>query len=203
MGNLTETIPKPMLKYKGKNLIEYKIDALPDEIDEVILVVGYLEGSIRDFFGDKYKGRKITYVHMENLTGTGSALWLCKDLLKEKFLVMMGDDIYSAEDMEKMIKEDWAILVKKIEYSISGGNIKTDENGNFIDINEITEKQTVLINTGMYVLQPEIFNYNLVKLEGKDEYGLPQTMLSATKDYEIKVLYTDDWKQITKPEDLE
>ena len=41
MGNLTEEIPKPMLLYKGKNLIEYKIDILPEEINEVLIVVGY------------------------------------------------------------------------------------------------------------------------------------------------------------------
>ena len=129
MGNLTEEIPKPMLLYKGKNLIEYKIDILPEEINEVLIVVGYLGKSIREYFGEEFKGKKITYVQMDELTGTGSALWLCKDLLKdeERFLVMMGDDIYSKEDISEMVKEDWAILVKKIEYSISGGNIKVDE----------------------------------------------------------------------------
>lgn len=202
MKELTEDTPKPMLMYKNKNLIEHKIDILPESVEEIILVTGYLKDVIKNYFGNEYKGKKITYVDMEELTGTGGAVWLCKEHLKDKFIVMMGDDIYSKDDIEKIIKEDWAVLVYKTDRPLAGGNISVDENNNLLSIEEGSIEKGGLIYTGLCVLQPEIFNYELVKLKGKEEWGLPQTVLSATKDHDIKVLYTTDWINITSPEDL-
>ena len=54
---LTVNAPKPMQEVLGKNLLELKIEALPDEVDEVIMVIGYLGNMIRDFFGDEYGGK--------------------------------------------------------------------------------------------------------------------------------------------------
>ena len=39
MGELSITTPKPMLKVLNKTLIEHKLDMMPDQIDEVIIVV--------------------------------------------------------------------------------------------------------------------------------------------------------------------
>ena len=56
MGALTESTPKPMLQIKGRTLLEYKLAALPEEVDEVIIVVGYLGGMIQSHFGGEYNG---------------------------------------------------------------------------------------------------------------------------------------------------
>ena len=50
MGKLTKNTPKPMLKLDGKNLLEWKIERLPKEVDEVILVVGYKSEVIKKYF---------------------------------------------------------------------------------------------------------------------------------------------------------
>ena len=42
MGEFTGTTPKPLLQVAGKSVLEHKFDALPDEVDEVILTIGYL-----------------------------------------------------------------------------------------------------------------------------------------------------------------
>ena len=62
MGELTKETPKPMLKIKNKPILEYKLNALPEEITEVIFVIGYLGDAIKNYFGDFYNGRKIRYV---------------------------------------------------------------------------------------------------------------------------------------------
>jgi NDP-sugar pyrophosphorylase family protein len=201
---ITEKIPKPMVEVSGKNLLERNMDLLPEEVDEVILVVGYLKEAIKDYFGDNYGNRKITYVEQKELLGTGQALHLCRDFLKGKFLVMMGDDIYSKEDIEKCLKNDWAILTQEVEGVVSGGAIKLDENENLKSIQEgFHQEEKVLVNTGLYVLQKEFFDYDLVPIKDGKEFGLPQTLVNVAQDYPVKVEKASFWLQVGDLEQLE
>ena len=115
MGELSNETPKPMLKVLGKTLLEHKLDSLPSSMDEVILVVGHLKNKITDTLGENYQGRKITYVVQDELLGTAHSVFLCKENLinEEKFLVMMGDDIYSKEDMQECLDNTWSIGVRE------------------------------------------------------------------------------------------
>jgi NDP-sugar pyrophosphorylase family protein len=204
MGDLTKDRPKPMLVHKGKTLLEHKLDLLPEEIDEVIIVVGYLKDVIKNHFGNEYKGKRIEYVHMDELSGTGPALWLCKDLVDERFIVMMGDDIYPEEAIKEALAKDlWTITVEQFNEP-RRGTVETDEFGLLADYEEeVTDKVPAFVNTGFYTLTPDIFDYEPVQIPGRNEWGLPHVILSATKDFPVKVLYTKGWKQITGPEDLD
>jgi bifunctional UDP-N-acetylglucosamine pyrophosphorylase/glucosamine-1-phosphate N-acetyltransferase len=82
MGKLTEHSHKTMLQVAGKTLLEHKFDVLPDDVAEIILVVGYLGETIRARFGDSYYGRKLTYVAQENIVGgTMNALLQAQSIL--------------------------------------------------------------------------------------------------------------------------
>src|SRR3989344_6700347 len=99
MVELTGEVPKPMLPVGGRPLLEYKLDAMPDEIDEVILVIGYQGAVVRKHFGGRYGNRQIQYVEQKELNGTAGALWVARLLLHDRFLVLMGGDIYAGEDV--------------------------------------------------------------------------------------------------------
>ena len=53
---LTDDLPKPMVRVNGRPILEYTLSILPKEIDEVILIVGYLKEKIIEYFGDSFKG---------------------------------------------------------------------------------------------------------------------------------------------------
>ena len=59
------------------------------------------------------------------------------------------------------------------------------------------------MNVGLFVLQPEIFNYDLVKLPDKEEWGLPQTIVKAAQDYDIKIIPATFWLQLTDASDVQ
>lgn len=205
MKGLTRAIAKPMLKIKGKPILEYKIEALPKKINEVIFVVGYRAEHIMNHFKRKYKGRKITYVFQHNLNGTGGALHVARSVLRGKFLVLMGDDLYKKNDIQELSKCDLAVLGYKVDNPGNFGVIKTNSRGNMVDIIEAPHKSKKykLANTAVYVLNKKFFDYALVpKKPGDAEYGLPQTMAAMAKDYKVKVVKAHDWFQITSPEDL-
>ena len=204
MGALTESIPKPLIEIAGKTLLEHKFDALPEEVDEIILIVGYLGGKIQERFGGNYKGKRILYVEQEILDGTAGALWQAKDLLKGKFLVMNGDDIYAANDIRESIKYEWAVLVLKVDELGSAGNVIINEQGNVTDIIEKEAHQggPGYANAALYVLDERIFNYARIKRPLSDEYGLPQTIVQAADQIPIHAVEASLLIRITSPEDI-
>ena len=120
MNHLTSNTPKPMINIGKMNLIEWKIESMPPLISEVVIIVGYLGEQIKKHFGENFAGKKITYIEQKELNGTGGALFLAKNSLKGNFLVMMGDDIYSKEDIVEMIENGWSILAKKSPMKVRG-----------------------------------------------------------------------------------
>lgn len=203
MNHLTKNQAKPMLMIKGRPVLEYKIDALPSEIKEIVFVVGYYREQIMNHFRHNYKGRKITYIIQEKLNGTGGALHLCKSILDDKFLVLMGDDLYHKQDIKKMLKHKLSILACPVDEPSRFGIVKTDKRGNVVEIVEKPKRpQSNLANTGAYVLNKNFFKYDLVNI-GNGEFGLPQTLVKMAKDCPIKCEKARIWQPIGKPEDLE
>ena len=203
MKALTENLPKPMLTVLGNNLLEHKISVLPKEVDEVIIVIGYLGEKIKKHFGASFKGKKIRYVEQKELMGTMLALKEAENKLSGRFMVMMGDDIYSKRDVSACLEHPWAILVKKMEDKSRGARVMVDKQKHITDIIEGAElEKGMLNNAGLYVLHTDIFKYPLVRIPS-GEYGLPQTLAKAAKDFETNVVESKTWHQITSPEDLE
>ena len=127
MRPLTYDMPKAMLPVKGKPVLEYTIDFLPEEIDEVIIVINHLGEQIKNYFGDEWKGRKIKYVVQEKLNGTGGAIHSCRNLIRGKFMVVMGDDLYHKNDLAKIAKEELAIMAKDLDNAERFGIFEIDE----------------------------------------------------------------------------
>jgi NDP-sugar pyrophosphorylase family protein len=202
MGALCDDCPKPMLPINGKPKLAYSIETLPQEITEVVLIVGYLKECIMDFFGDSYAGRAIQYVVHETIDGTGKVLHSAKDILNNRFLVTMGDDLYCRDDLEKLMEYDVAVLALEVGDSSQFGALKTDANGKLEAILERPhDAKYRLVNTGAYMLTKDFFRYPLVKIS-ETEYGLPQTMMQMKKNDEIMVISARDWFPIGDPQAL-
>ncbi len=209
MGELTKDTPKPLLKINNETLLEHNLQALPDEVNEVILVVGYLGDKIRALIGNDFAEKKIVYVKQAELKGTAHALFQCKDFLEDRFLVIHGDDLYSKKDLEELVKHPSAVLVwemKNDEFNQDRqGLVKTNEKGEVINI---VERQPAraggLVNTGAYVLNKKLFDYPLVAAgQPANEYGLPQTFLQMVKDGErFSVVKATSWHKVAGPQDL-
>lgn len=206
MKNLTDNLPKPMLSYQGKNLLEHKLETMPDTVTEIIFVIGYLGEKIKDYFGESYKKIPIRYVEQKEIKGSAHALWQCRDFLDESFMVLMGDDLYSKEDLQAMTQipsGSWSLLTYPDNPGVKAGKIVKDANGNLKEIYEDFEGTSPynLIYTGACLLTPDIFSKEMTQLSN-GEYGLPQTITKFVHEKEIIVFETKHWIRITGPEDL-
>lgn len=204
MRPFTYHTPKPMARVLEKTLIEHNLEQLPDTVTEIVLVVCHLREQIMTHFGSEFEGRKVHYVELTACLGTGHALFECRDLLTERFLVLMGDDLYTREEIKELLRAgDSAMLVKRIDEPFDGGNIIVDESGNLLRIDEgIHTDGPSLLNAALYVLTPDIFQYDLVPIKDGKEFGLPQTIVNMAADHPVRLVYTKDWIQITTMDDL-
>ena len=212
MDELTMAVPKPMLPVHERPLLEYKLDALPDEIDEVVLIIGYLGNVIRNHFGSRWNDKRILYVEQKNMNGTAGALWCAQSVLHDRFLVMMGDDIYARKDVAQCIAktEVWTLLVQRLPEMHRAGSIQLDAGGHITGIIESDRENEVrgepgIACTNLYVLDTRLFSCPMIpKHAGSLEFGLPQTVVAAARQLGIpfEPVFTDKWIQITAPKDL-
>lgn len=203
MGDLTNYSPKPLLKINGCPILEYTLANLPEEISEVIFIIGYHGQKIKDHFGEKHQGKNLRYVWQLRLDGTGGALTQVKDILQDKFLVLNGDDLYHRDDLKKIVKHELAVLVKEVADPSNFGVIEIDENGHLVKIAEKPENpESNLVNAGVYVLNKRFFDYPLAAIS-ETEFGLPQTIAQMADRHKIKVERATFWHPNTRSSDLE
>lgn len=160
----TYTIPKPMLPLGKKPILEYVLNRLKlAGITEIYLTTGYLHEQIEAYFGDGGKlGLNLHYsVETAELGTAGSTIPLM-GRIDGTFIVMMGDhlsnlDIKDLLEFHKRHKRVATIALNRkgvpLEYGVA------DLEGG--DIVRFREKPIVenFVNTGVYVFEPEIFDY--------------------------------------------
>ena len=204
MRPLTEHTPKPLLQIQDKPLIEHIVERLPQEIDKLVIVVGYLGEMIKHYCGEKFLDRPVTYVEQSAPLGTYHAVSLAKDLIKEgeRFFVLNGEDIIDTESFKECLNFPRAIIVSEAVDPRPFGVVELDENGFLINIIEKPEfPKTNLVNTGATLLDSNIFKYS-GEQHPNGEFYLPTVIGKMLKDYPVKAVHARSWLIVTTPEDL-
>lgn len=183
----TQSKPKPLIKILNKPILAHNLDQLIGIVEEVIIVVNYLKDKIKNYFGNEYKGIKLKYVFQKEMLGTGDAVLMTKNEIREKFIVMYGDDLYSRKDILRMIENDCSILLKHKE-DVSAFGVVVLVDGIVRDIVEKPKKfVSSLVNTGLYIFEVDIFSY-LEKIEKSErgEFELPDAIRLLIKQKEFR-----------------
>ncbi|MDP3784642.1 MAG: nucleotidyltransferase family protein [bacterium] len=203
MRPLTLTTPKQLLEIGGKPILVHIFENLPDEIDEVVLVVNYFKEQIHDYFGEEFLGKKIRYVEQKNKSGTAGALWLCRELLgNERFLMLYGDDILDKESIDKCLRHKLSILVKEVEDPRRFGVVVADEKGRVLELVEKPEiPPSNFASTGVKVLDSRIFDYPAHQ-HSNGEFYITDSLARLAKDHDVFVEHAEMWLSVATPEDL-
>ncbi len=213
MKELTASLPKPLLTVAGKSVLHWKLDALPAEIDEVIIVVKHHKEKIMAVFPngtyDAPSGTKrIIFAEQHESRGTADALWAAQSHIRGPFISIMGDDIYPETAISDVVKSPtWAMTVVETDSFPDVFNIIPDERG---FLKEAIQDDTgsggkMLIDICLYKLTPDIFQTPMVQLNTKkEEFGLPHTVISHVMKNKIpvKIIRGDGWLKINSPADI-
>lgn len=198
---LTLSRPKPLLKITNKTLLQHNLEQLNGIVNEVILVVGYKQDMIKKAFGNSFGKIKIKYVEQKVQNGTGGALLAVKDYLKGKFLVMNGDDLFSKRDIKRCIKHNYCILGKEVADLYRFGEIVSNKDV----VQKIIEKPNRdlgVANTGIYVFDERIFEYELIE-SSRGELEIIDYVNYLIENYKVNLeIVQDYWFPITYPWNL-
>ncbi len=206
MRPLTLTKPKTLLEVSEKPLINHIVGRLPDEVREIIMVVGHLGRQIVDYCGDEFMGRKVSYVWQEKKLGTYHALKICEPLIEkgERFFLLLGDDIHGKEGLEECLKYDIGVLVQESDEPKKFGVVITNQDrssAEFVEKPEIPPSN--LVSTGAMLLDTRVFEYE-PDMHSNGEYYLTTAIAKMLKDgHKIHAVKSSLWIPIGYPEDLE
>ncbi|MBO4857138.1 MAG: nucleotidyltransferase family protein [Treponema sp.] len=162
---LTNIIPKPLIPIDDKTIVEDIMDRFIDVgCKDFTFSVNYKADKIKEYFdGIPDKKYTVSYIQEDKPLGTAGSLFLLKDKLKETFFVSNCDilvDVNLKDLVDYHKKNNNVITVVSVlkNYKIPYGTIETSENGMLQSLNE---KPNIVyqINSGLYILEPEIFNY--------------------------------------------
>jgi mannose-1-phosphate guanylyltransferase/phosphomannomutase len=166
---LTSNQPKPMMPLVNRPMMEHIIGLLKKHgFDEIVVTVAFQANAIRTYFGNGAEfGVRMVYATEETPLGTAGSVRNAMDELTEPFLVISGD-VLTDIDLGAIVRfheEKGAIAtigLKAMENPLEFGIVITREDGS---IERFLEKPTWgqvfsdTINTGIYVLSPEIFDW--------------------------------------------
>jgi mannose-1-phosphate guanylyltransferase/phosphomannomutase len=166
---LTSNQPKPMVPIVGKPCMEHILELLRTHgFNDVVVTVAFLPQAIRTYFGGgESLGLNIEYSVEENPLGTAGSVRLASDRLDETFLVISGDALCDI-DLQKIVdfhnEKGAAVTIglKSVENPLEFGIVVTDDEGRverFLEKPSWGQVFSDTINTGIYVLEPEVLRH--------------------------------------------
>ncbi len=166
---LTSNQPKPMMPIANKPMMEHVVHLLARHgYDDIVVTVAFLANHIRNYFGDGSDfGVRMRYATEETPLGTAGSVRNAMAELDDTFLVIAGDvltdvDLTSVAEAHRSKAAFASIALKRVENPVEFGIVITRDDGS---IERFLEKPTWgevfsdTINTGIYVLEPGIFDF--------------------------------------------
>jgi len=166
---LTLGRPKPMVPLANRPMLEHILLLLKRHgITEVIITVQYMASYIQNQIGDGSDlGMHVTYSVEEHPLGTAGSVRQAADALTDTFLVISGDaltdfDLDAIVEYHKKVGAMATLTLYRVANPLEYGVVITGEDGRIRQFQEKpswAEVVTDTINTGIYVLEPAIFDY--------------------------------------------
>jgi mannose-1-phosphate guanylyltransferase / phosphomannomutase len=166
---LTSNQPKPMVPIVGKPCMEHALDLLRRHgLTEVVVTLAFMPQAIRTYFGDgESLGLEMDYSVEENPLGTAGSVALARERLTDTFLVISGDalcdvDLTGLIDAHRRNGAAATIGLKSVDNPLEFGIVVTDDDGRverFLEKPSWGQVFSDTINTGIYVLEPEVLRH--------------------------------------------
>lgn len=165
LSTVLKDIPKPMVDFAGKPLLERQIDNLKENgITDIILVVGHLGEVIQNHFGDGVKfGANIGYFAETEPLGTAGALYYLREKLTDDFILVFGELYININfkrffDFHKSKNARITLYAHPNSHPYDSDIIVADADGRVTEWSfknsERTDYYKNLVNAGVYVISP-------------------------------------------------
>ncbi len=166
---LTSNQPKPMVPVLNRPVMDYILELLREhEIVDIVATLHFLPQLIKNYFGKGADaGVNLQYSIEDFPLGTAGSVKEAESFLDEPFIVISGDamtdfDLSYLMDFHKRKGAMATIALKRVENPLEFGVVITEESGQierFLEKPNWGQVFSDTVNTGIYVLEPDIFKY--------------------------------------------
>ncbi|NUN68276.1 MAG: NTP transferase domain-containing protein [Bacteroidetes bacterium] len=163
---LTCNIPKPMVPMMNKPMMQHIVDLLKRHgITDIVSTLFYQPDIITGYFGDGQKfGIRMQYRKAEADYGTAGSVRNAADFLDERFIIISGDvltdfDLTKAIQFHEEKKAKATLVLTRATNPLAFGVVITDSGGKitrFLEKPSWGEVFSDTINTGIYIIEPEV-----------------------------------------------
>ena len=125
---LTDDSPKCLTEINETTILERLIRGLQAwEFERLVVVVGHLDGCVRDFLDRSADGLTIEYIRSEKYLSTNNiySLWAARHAIQEPFLLLECDLVFDDVLLGKMLEPD-RIAVSRILPWMNGTTVSLD-----------------------------------------------------------------------------
>jgi len=205
MKELTQEIPKPMLKVQGKPILEHILEGLKGAgITDVFIVTGFRAEVVENWFGNGSRmGMRIEYGRQVVQDGTGKAPELARQFVgADDFLLTYGDILVLPETYVQM-RQRFSEAKFSGLVTVTGSQDVTQGGLNFFDdefcLRRLVEKpshaqieelrqqgwlkpgDTAWYNAGIYIFRPNLFEFTAkLQKSPRGEYELTDALNALT-----------------------
>ncbi len=186
--------PKPLLTIQGRPILDWTLGALPSKINRVVVVVHYLADQIEAFMQQQKWIKDFAIVKQDPPKGTGDALRRCESQINSSsFLVLNGDDLYGASDLQKLAEVSSGVIVKEVNdpWNFGVATIRSDGS-----LEKMTEKPKIegkaLANTGAYHFPRSVFQQQLA-VSSRGEYEITDYLSNLAQHERVGIIPADFW----------
>ncbi|MBQ9264727.1 MAG: NTP transferase domain-containing protein, partial [Clostridia bacterium] len=166
---LTCHVPKPLVPLLGEPVMGYALRLLKRHgVTDVGATLWYQPRAIRSAFGrgEKY-GVQLRYYEETVPLGTAGSVKMAQDHLKGSFFVLSGDgltdcDLTQALNFHREKGALATLVLRRVHVPLPYGVVMTEPDGKitrFIEKPVWSRVFSNLVNTGIYILEPEIFDH--------------------------------------------
>lgn len=166
---LTCNRPKPMVPIANKPVMEHIVELLGKYgLTEVAVTLQYMPDLIKEYFGDgKDFGVNLTYFTEKVPLGTAGSVKNAESFLDDTFIVISGDaltdiNLQKAIEFHRSKKSIATLVLKRVDIPLEYGVVVTDGDGRitrFLEKPSWGEVFSDTVNTGIYILSPEVLGY--------------------------------------------
>ncbi len=193
----SQILPKPLIPINEKTLIEHIIDKFRESgMSKFYFTINYKSKIIKSFFSELDKDYKVTFVQEQKELGTAGGLSKLIKQIKKPFFIsncdtIINEDYQKIYDFHKKEKNHLTLVAAMKRYVIPFGICEVDNIG---QIKLIKEKPSndYLINTGMYVLNPELLKL-IPKNKKFDFTELINLAVKMNKKISVYPIVEDAW----------
>jgi len=167
---MTSSMPKPLLPVVNRPIMEHVLRLLKRHgLTETVVTVQFLASLVRNYFGDGEElGMSLTYANEEVPLGTAGSVKNAEEALKDDSFLVISGDALTDFDLTELIEFHRSkgamvtVCLTRVPNPLEFGITIVDEEGK---VERFLEKPTWgqvfsdTVNTGIYVMEPEVFDY--------------------------------------------